>query len=307
MTRDAQIAACLTDDALERAQTQPVAWWAALKGNCRGCGKPGMDTEATARENLASVIALVGYIPNGEDFSKPPGINVVRSLAALEWFCSGCGLRSETLIKEREWSRRIETLLADAVNRELVTREQLGITFSTADRGMIGPNWNLWEYCRAWREDSGPSLWIHGIEGRGKSHLMTCMITDALARGIPGAVLSIRVVNELTRDWEAPGTIKPFRETAVLGIDDFDKVRTEAGIEILWGLLDYRNANRLKTICTANLTAEGAAKLLASKVKNPTTTQTLFARLSRPGLRCKEIELIQPYSLRKREAQDEAF
>ena len=100
-------------------------------------------------------------------------------------------------------------------------------------------------------------LILAGMRGTGKTHLAIAIALDAMKHGKQAI---FRLVNDLleelrqaVRDDEFSQVISRFKEVPVLILDDLGKERTtDAGLDYLYQIVDYRYRHNLQTIITTN-------------------------------------------------------
>lgn len=106
--------------------------------------------------------------------------------------------------------------------------------------------------------DKQSGLILAGMRGTGKTHLAIAIALNAMHHGRQAI---FRLVNELLDEIRQSvkenadyyGLIRRFKEVPCLILDDLGKEKqTEAGLDYLYQIVDYRYRNGLQTIITTN-------------------------------------------------------
>lgn len=232
-------------------------------------------------------------------------LGLARSLT-----CATClQLADVTRARLRDQNRKREAQRSaiDYVRRnELYAGEYLDQTFADAVTSQRMHTPDVWAFAEMWTP-TNQNLWICGETGRGKTYIAHAIMNRVLESGHTVAHLSCASLHEEMRPFAfADNHLPKLRAVHVLLLDDMDKTRGADALNILWGILDYRNNHGLRTLITSNFTADAFRKNVLSTMtdKNATFPKTFMERLHWPGVICKTLQLRGP-SMRRPVAQEQ--
>ena len=145
------------------------------------------------------------------------------------------------------------------------------------------------------------SLILAGKPGTGKTHLAVAIALDAMSKGrkvifktVPEMLDELRKAARERTDFY--GAIQRLKDVSCLVLDDLGKEKTtEAGLDYLYQIVDYRYRNKLQTIVTTNA-------LDWTELKNPWNEgaiEPILSRILEMGEWIK-IEHAENYRLRRR-------
>ena len=182
-----------------------------------------------------------------------------------------------------------------------LTEEQLKMTFENYDCGNDGELKNaLFGAYTAY--ENGGSLIIGGKRGTGKTHLAVSIALNTMK---DGKKAKFRLVNSMLdelreaalslTDGEYFELMRSFKEVPCLVLDDFGKEKnTQAGMDYLHQIMDYRYLNNLQTVITTNA-------LRASELSVKSGTDFIAPIISRMAEKGRWINIInaEDYRVRK--------
>lgn len=105
---------------------------------------------------------------------------------------------------------------------------------------------------------NGTSLILAGKAGTGKTHLATAIAIEAMRLGKRAIIISVPAMLDKLREAAREktsfmGTLQWFREVPCLVLDDWGKEKTtQAGMDYLYQIIDYRYQRGMQTIATTN-------------------------------------------------------
>lgn len=105
---------------------------------------------------------------------------------------------------------------------------------------------------------NGTSLILAGKAGTGKTHLATAIAIEAMRLGKRAIIISVPAMLDKLREAAREktsfmGTLQMYREVPCLVLDDWGKEKTtQAGMDYLYQIIDYRYQRGMQTIATTN-------------------------------------------------------
>lgn len=125
-------------------------------------------------------------------------------------------------------------------------------------------------------KDSERGVYLHGIQGRGKSYLASGLVLDTLMRDhrgmdeaqfVPWRAL-LRNQRAQYRDGEIPDDLMPeILARPLLAIDDLGMGKiTELAVDLAEEILDVRYGANLPTLITSNFDVKGLASAMGARV-----------------------------------------
>ena len=105
---------------------------------------------------------------------------------------------------------------------------------------------------------NGTSLILAGKAGTGKTHLATAIAIEAMRLGKRAIIISVPAMLDKLREAAREktsfmGMLQMYREVSCLVLDDWGKEKTtQAGMDYLYQIIDYRYQRGMQTIATTN-------------------------------------------------------
>lgn len=220
--------------------------------------------------------------------------------------CSACLQLSEKTRNEWIQNQKQERAAEYLQNNGLWTAEYLEHNFKDSDPTQKSYSADAWKVAEAWTAKKS-NLWIMGNSGRGKTYMAHCILNRELERAHTIAHLTCYSLDNEGHlyDWQKT-KLRHYKMVDVLLLDDIDKPEKNESYRVLMDILETRNANKRRTLVTANKTPDAFKAFLTGifQHENQSIPAAFLDRLNWRNCVCERLE-IKGASMRRNAAQPE--
>lgn len=196
---------------------------------------------------------------------KIGGMRPFVSLETDPWGKKSLVLRYGGCIKcKRSKTPQKDPELENKIKQSGLTATQAEKTFATYDHKDASPEIVVAKAKAVMAAKNGTSLILAGKPGTGKTHLAIAIALEAMKNGRKAIFKNMpELLDEICRAYQDHtdpfGLMMKYKNVSCLVLDDWGKEKTsEARLDYLYQIIDYRYSNGLQTIATTNaLTPEG--------------------------------------------------